>query len=70
MNIKLIDPVGITEIAEMLGVTNVQVSQYKIHGKLPAPYKELAIGSVWDKKDIVKYINNGGIKDRRRRETI
>ena len=65
---ELIDPVGITEIAQMLGVTNVQVSQYKIHGKLPAPAKELAIGSVWDKKKIEDLIASGGIKDRRRKD--
>ena len=65
LNIKLIDPGGISEIAEMLGVTNLQVSQYKIHGKLPAPSKELAIGSVWDRQAIAEHISNGGINDRR-----
>lgn len=63
-----IDPIGIKEIAQMLGVTNVQVSQYKIHGKLPEPDVELAIGSLWDKEKIVAFINAGGIKDRRRKE--
>ena len=31
----MIDPVGVSEIANMLGVTRQQVSQYKFHGKLP-----------------------------------
>ena len=48
----MIDPVGVSEIANMLGVTRQQVSQYKFHGKLPDPEVVLAQGPLWDKQVI------------------
>jgi len=61
----MIDPVGVSEIADMLGVTRQQVSQYKFHNKLPDPKVVLAQGPLWDKTEIQSFINNVGIKDGR-----
>ena len=63
----MIDPIGVSEIANMLGVTRQAVSQYKFHGKLPDPIKVLAQGPIWDKEDIEDFINDKGIQDRRKK---
>ena len=62
------DPIGVAEIAEMLGVTRQKVASLKHHGKLPEPKKVLKCGPLWDYKQIFIYINNGGIKDNRRKQ--
>lgn len=63
----MIDPVGVSEIANMLGVTRQQVSQYKFHGKLPDPEVTLAQGPLWDKQVIEDFISVVGISDGRKK---
>jgi predicted transcriptional regulator len=63
----MIDPIGVSEIADMLGVSRQQVSQYKFHGKLPAPEKVLAQGPIWDKETIIDFISVVGISDGRKK---
>ena len=61
------DPIGVAEIADLLGVTRQKVASLKHHGKLPEPTKVLKCGPLWDKEKITIYVNNGGIKDNRRK---
>jgi hypothetical protein len=62
------NPISVAEIAEMLGVDRQKVASLKFHGKLPQPKKILKCGPLWDAKDIVIHINNGGITDNRRKK--
>ena len=62
------DPIGVAEIAKMLGVTRQKVASLKHHGKLPTPIKVLKCGPLWDAKEISDFIKEVGITDNRRKK--
>jgi predicted DNA-binding transcriptional regulator AlpA len=48
--------VGVAEIADILGVTRQRVHQLmRTRSDFPPPLAELAIGRVWDRKDIERW---------------
>jgi len=61
------DPIGVAEIADLLGVTRQKVASLKHHGKLPEPTKVLKCGPLWDANEMTDFINTIGIKDNRRK---
>jgi predicted DNA-binding transcriptional regulator AlpA len=56
--------VGLTEIAEMLGVSRQRVDQLAATANFPAPEVELASGRVWKTEAIEKWAKATG------RETV
>lgn len=49
------DLVGLTEIAEMLGVSPQRVDQLAATEAFPEPVAELAAGRVWKRADVIKW---------------
>jgi hypothetical protein len=67
MTIK-IDPISVAEIAELTGLTRQKVASLKHWGRLPDPDKVIKACPLWDKEKIVNFLNEEGIKDRRKKE--
>lgn len=61
-------PIGITEISKILKVDRKKVAQWKFHNKLPPPVYELAQGPLWDFSAFIKWYNENGITDNRKRK--
>ena len=49
------DPVGLTEVAELLGVTRQRASQLRHIPGFPKPAKDLAMGPIWEAPAILKW---------------
>lgn len=49
------DPVGLTEVAELLGVTRQRASQLRHIPGFPKPIKMLAMGPIWEAAEIRKW---------------
>jgi predicted DNA-binding transcriptional regulator AlpA len=66
-----IDLVGGTEIAKRAGVAGIQVVYMwrKRHADFPAPYVELALGSVWRWEDVATWLAKPRPPGRPRRAT-
>ena len=54
------DLLGVTEIAEMLGVTTQRVSQLVRAPGFPEPAARLAAGLIWDRKDVEAWARETG----------
>ena len=54
------DLVGLTEIAEMLGVSRQRVHQLAVTEGFPLPAADLASGRVWERKTIEKWAKATG----------
>ena len=63
----IFDPVSLAEIAELIGTTRQKVASLKFHGKLPAPIKTLKCGPLWDKKEILDFVETVGFTDNRKK---
>jgi hypothetical protein len=63
-----IDPISIAEIADMTGLPRQKVASLKYWGKLPDPDKVIKACPLWDKDKIIKFLDEEGIKDRRKKE--
>jgi predicted DNA-binding transcriptional regulator AlpA len=50
------DLVGISEIAEMLGVTNGRVSQLTHEDNFPKPLDRIKAGPVWKRQTIQRWL--------------
>lgn len=52
-----VDPVGLSEVAEILGVTKRTALSYTRRSdlKFPAPQARLAMGPVWDRRDVERW---------------
>jgi predicted DNA-binding transcriptional regulator AlpA len=61
MNEKL-DLVGMTEIAQMLGVPRNRVNQWRFLGQMPVPITELSIGPIWHRSEIEEWAANRAAK--------
>ena len=46
---------GVSEVAEYMGVSKQAVSNWKVRGKLPAPVAELKASTIWLAADIESY---------------
>ncbi len=54
------DLVGLTEIAEMLGISPQRVDQLAATESFPEPVAELAAGRVWKRADVEKWAKATG----------
>lgn len=54
------DLLGVTEIAEMLGVTTQRVSQLVRTPAFPEPVARLAAGLIWDRQDVEAWARDTG----------
>ncbi len=54
------DLVGLTEIAEMLGVSPQRVDQLAATDAFPDPVAEIAAGRIWKRADIEKWARATG----------
>lgn len=61
-------PIGVSEIADILEINRERVAQWKFHNKLPKPDYELKQGPLWDLPSFLKWLDENGIKDKRRKE--
>ena len=53
------DPVGVVEIAEMLGVSRQRVNQLMhTYADFPEPMAELAMGRLWHRADIENWVRS------------
>lgn len=50
-----LDLVGLTEVAEIIGVSRSSARVYRVQGLLPPTYTELASGPIWERKVIEKW---------------
>ncbi len=66
MSIK-IEPVSVAEIAEIMQVPRTKVASLHYHGKLPAPDVVLKACPLWDKENIIDFLDTVGIVDNRRK---
>ena len=64
----MIDPISISEIAEMMNKTRKQVAQLHFHGRLPKPDKIIKACPLWDLNTIISFIDTGGVVDRRKND--
>lgn len=67
MDIK-INPVSVAEIAEIMQVPRTKVASLHYHGKLPAPDVVLKACPLWDKENIIDFLDTVGIVDNRRKK--
>lgn len=51
-----LDAVGIAEIAAMCGMPRKTVAVWKVRGKLPPPDQDLAMGPVWERAVIERWL--------------
>ena len=51
---------GVTEIADLLGVSRQRVDQLAATAAFPEPVAELAAGRVWKKADVVRWAKKAG----------
>tara|TARA_R100000329_G_C7583575_1_gene206813 strand:+ start:464 stop:670 length:207 start_codon:yes stop_codon:yes gene_type:complete len=65
----MIDPISISEIADMMSKTRQQVAQLHYHGRLPKPDKVIKACPLWDINTISTFLDNGGVVDRRKNDT-
>lgn len=54
------DLMGVTEIADLFGVSRQRVDQLAATDGFPAPIAELAAGRIWRKADIVRWARATG----------
>lgn len=66
MDIK-INPVSVAEIADIMQVPRTKVASLHYHGKLPAPDVVLKACPLWDKDNIIDFLDTVGIVDNRRK---
>ena len=61
-SVTMVDPVGTSETAEILGWKKQRVSLMVSRGKFPQPMIRLAAGPLWEKRQIEEYIKlRGGL---------
>ncbi len=58
--LETMDLVGLTEIAEMLGVSPQRVDQLAATESFPKPVAELAAGRVWKRADVERWAKATG----------
>lgn len=60
MSTKL-DLAGVTEVREILGVSRQRVHQIiRDHPDFPEPVAELAVGRIWNRKEVVQWAKRTG----------
>jgi predicted DNA-binding transcriptional regulator AlpA len=55
-----VELVGLTEIAEMLGVSRQRVDQLARAPDFPPPMGQLRAGSIWERDDVVAWARRTG----------
>ena len=49
------DPIGLSEVAALLGVSKMTASRYALRDDFPTPSHELARGRLWSKKAVERW---------------
>jgi predicted DNA-binding transcriptional regulator AlpA len=57
-----LDIVGITEIAQLLGLKHATVTNWHRRGHMPAPDAQLSFGPVWRRSTIERWLQKEGDK--------
>lgn len=60
---RKLELVGISEIAEMAGISRNTLAQRVKRGKLPEPVAVLKAGKIWLRSDIEAWLSAGAAKD-------
>lgn len=58
INVPRLEPVGVLEVAELLGVSRQRVFQLMKRADFPAPFATLACGQIWRKGDLSTFIDS------------